>query len=71
MWGSKAESHFGVNRGNPVQEARKAQSTGFAFVDGAKASAQRRGHSRVELDLRSISVAVDVLAQESHLLHAL
>lgn len=71
MGGREADPHLGVEGRDPLQEAGKAQAALLGSVGGAEAAAQAGGGCREELELGGVAIAVHVLAQEGHLLHAL
>lgn len=76
MRGREADPHVRVNARHAVQQVAEAQAAEPRTVNGLKASAElllllRRAATTTEVLLRQVSVAVDVLTQQGHLLHTL
>ena len=69
--GGESDPHVGVDAGHVVQQVSEAQPALLAAVQGPEAAAQLGGVRPAVLLLRRVPVAVDVLAQQGYLFHAL
>lgn len=71
MRGSESDPHVRIDAWNMVEQVREAQTSLLGFVDGLKAPAELGQLCATKLFFWGISVAVNILTQQSHLLHTL